>query len=806
MKQIFAVGSLTGSDAISVRASSLGMPADILTGLLPIATYQSQSLDSDYKPIRLSLVRTPATGRVLSHVTPGDGSYVSHLVLDVPATTDAQTAIQTWDSPHWQRTAGEAKEAKSDLPDLPFLPVSDRLDESALKTWLGDTVHRELLEFTITALVTTPETARITVNATSEDTAMIVYAVTRALPSTLTDDLTFSTYETNPQSTTARIIGCDRSRFEIGLPDGCFENGHVAFDPKSGRKSTLPREIGYSTIAVSSLASGDLALVDEFRATWQRLGLTDTTQFDLIDRLFRGQGSLDRDEMTRALQSPAVAVWVSARPDAVRQLTEWALDDIAFATGPFTRVVQAMRSQTDRMGSLADSVRSAGFEAVNSGDVIRAGNALDVILPMVAPAKAQAAWADVQAIDPASLTWETRWKLLPRLVQQANATPTGLAAWLNVPSKKLTDFLALDLPRAYMLMALRSDRPSEDWPTVAGALDRHPSFAVSTLKPSHEEDHARVESLFESLVVSQPGRSWFEEVLASAEEFPKSLLNRIFTVQLEKGSTDPDRLIRMHGPALVEHFRGQPGLETLATRFLSAPPADLLQQTGLIDFLTHLKTTDDPELKPRIEAVRCVHEFLEVPNPERTGLRALAEALNLAPSPLPGTAKTSVFRAISDELARRVDSKDFQSDVEAVACELGNTLAKGPTDLFQDMLREWRAKTDFASNVNAVAATLGIALGAPTCEGTGFDGLEADAFAIAAASSKAGRQRMLDAIDARTAEWPKDAKAKWGFLKEAVRPPSSRWGRDFACFLFGAVSVTLAGGVWWAIKSFPTQP
>lgn len=803
MKQIFAVGSLTGADAISVRASSLGMPADVLNGLLPIATYQSQSIDSDHKPVRLSLVRTSATGRVLSHVTPGEGSYVSHLVLNVPATTDAQTAIQTWDSPQWQRTAAEAN---TDLPDLPFLPVSDRLDESAVKNWLHDAVHRDLLEFTLTALVMTPETARITLNATSEDTAMIVYAVTRALPSALTDDLTFSTYETNPLSSNARIIGCDRSRFEIGLPEGCFENGHVAYDPKSGRKSTLPREIGYSALAVSSLASGDLASVDEFRATWQRLGLTDATQFDLIDRLFRGQGALDRDEMTRALQSPAVAAWVSARPDAIRQMTEWALDDVTFATGPFTRVVQAMRSQTDRMGGLADSVRSAGYSAVTSGDVIRAGNALDVILPMIAPAKAQAAWADVLAIDPTTLTWETRWKLLPRLVQQANTTPTGLATWLNVPCDKLSELLALDLPRAYMLIALRSDRPAQEWPTVAAALDRHPSLAVSTLKPSDEEDHARVESLFETLVVSQPGRSWFEDVLASAEEFPKSLLNRLFTVELEKGATDPDRLIRTHGPALLEHFRGQPGLESLAKRFLSAPPTDLLQQTGLIDFLTPLKATDDPELKPRIDAVRNVREFLDVPNAERTGLRSLAEAMNLTPSPLPGTAKTAVFRAISDELARRLDSKDFQSDVEAVASELGNTLAKGPTDLFQDMLREWRAKPDFATNVNATAATLGIALGALTNEATGFDGLEADAFAIAATASKAGRQRMLDAIDARTAEWPKDAKAKWSFLKEAVRPPSNRWGRDFVCFLFGALAITLAGGVWWAIKGFPTLP
>jgi hypothetical protein len=68
-------------------------------------------------PVRLSFLTTPNSGRVLTHVAPNGGTAFSHTLLDVPAGTDAHTAIQTWGSPHWQRH--EPGEGHT-LPELSF--------------------------------------------------------------------------------------------------------------------------------------------------------------------------------------------------------------------------------------------------------------------------------------------------------------------------------------------------------------------------------------------------------------------------------------------------------------------------------------------------------------------------------------------------------------------------------------------------------------------------------------------------------------------------------------------------------------
>ena len=52
---------------------------------------------------------------------------------------------------------------------------------------------------------------------------------------------------------------------------------------------------------------------------------------------------------------------------------------------------------------------------------------------------------------------------------------------------------------------------------------------------------------------------------------------------------------------------------------------------------------------------------------------------------------------------------------------------------------------------------------------------------------------LLDAIDARTADWPRSAKAQWGFLKTAVKPQGAgRYVRDAQFAVIGAAVASLA--------------
>lgn len=786
MKQVFAVSPLASKSADS-----------------------NTDLTTTPMPVRLSFLATPNSGRVLTHVVPNGGTAYSHSLLDVPAGTDAHTAIQTWGSPHWQRHEPSDGHA---LPELSFLPVADVLDDESLKVWLAEPSHRDMLEYVFTALLTAPADARIVLAAPAGDVALVVYAVTRAFPTSLTDDLTFSTYEADPLACKARIIGRDPGRASWDLPDACYRDGVYGYNPATGRKALLPRDVGFAAFALQSLASGDVAQLDELRGTWQRLGLTDHAPFDLIDRIARGSGELAKYEIASAVQTPSVAVWISSRPIAVNQLTDWALDDREFASGTFPKIVQAIRQRPKDLADLAEQIKRAGFDAVTAGDANRVGNAFDVIYPLTAPAKAAGIWNELHAkfADPAKLEWPMRWHLLPRLIRSRNQSggSPDFSKWLDVPAEKLGELLALDIPKPLTLQAVRrsverSETSNADMAEVARALATNPELARTVLQPTDEPEADRSAKLFEALLETAPDRPWFEELVGHAKDYPAPLLNRFFESELARERVDADRVVRTHGESLLTLFAGRSGLNTLGLRFLANPPADLLSHSGLLGFLSKLKEQDSTgeELKSRIAAVETVRGYLDKPTFDAEAMKAVAAALEFNPTPLPATVKTETFRAVAKGLTARADADSFPADLEAAMIHFGPVLAKGPSDLFQDLLREFRQSPSFATHHNQVSSTLAVALGAvksPELSGQ-LDGLEPDAFAIASDAAKSGKRAILDAVDRRAEEWAKEARAKWGFLREAVRPPQTRYGRDAFCIAFGAA---LVGIGWLATKVF----
>ncbi|MFO0935174.1 MAG: hypothetical protein U0798_01500 [Gemmataceae bacterium] len=822
MKQVYATGSLTSQSGTTskaaIRATSHGTNPEAIQTALSLADYLPPICGGDEPqkklPVRLSFLSTSQTGRVLTHVAPNGGTYFAHSLLDVPNGTDALTAIQTWGSPDWQR---HEMETGAELPEMPFLPVADVLDDQSVKTWLAEESHRDMLEYAFNALLVAAPNGRVVLAASADDVAAVVYAVTRAFPTSLTDDFTFSTYEPDPLSCRARLIGRDPGTDGIDLPDRCYRDENFGFNPSTGRKTTLPRIVGFAKFAVEALAAGQFAELDELRATWQRLHLSDATQFDLVDRIARNAGSIEKAELSTFVQSPAVAQWIAGKPEAVLKLTEWAIEDREFAKGPFSRIVPSIRQKSEAAAKLADAVKVAGYAAVESGDTTKAENAFDVILPMVAPAKAASLWTELpsKVKDPATLAWPMRWHLLPRLIRvKAQSTvgivPLEIQSWLSVPAEKLSELLAVELPRTHLIHAGREawkHRQPDTTETLTRAIAGDSALSLALLQPedSRNESIGHSAALFESLLKVAPERSWFVDVITRANDFPKSLVNRFFEADLAADRADADRVVRTQGESLLELFAGQSGLDTLGLRFLATPPADLLNQKDLCDFLTKLRDQagSSDALKSRIDAVLTVRKFLESPAFDSETLDAVAKALNLTPSPLPASAKADVFRTTVSALSRLSEQDEFQPSVERAMCHFGETLSKGPTDFFQDLLRDLRKAPEFARSVNLVSSTLAIALGAvKSPELTGkVEGLDPDAFAVASDAARAGKRKMLEEIDRRTAEWPKDARSKWGFLLEAVRPRGQRYGRDFVCMLIGAACVAVA----WAVFAFPIR-
>jgi hypothetical protein len=816
MKQLYSAGPLPGSATTTrssppaFKAASQGLRPEDVRAALPYTAYAPPPARAEENPrplpVRLALLNTPSAGRLLAHVAPNGGTYFAHALLNVPPTADAQLAIQTWGSPLWQR---HEPDTAGDLPELPYLPVADVLDDAALRAWLAAPGRRELIEFVLSALLSTPSTTRIFVAAPADDVAKVVYAVTRALPPGLLDDFTFSTYEPDPLHSPVRLVGCDTGAPEWDLPAGCYEGTGVGYNPTTGRKTELKAEVPFAAFAAKALAE-DVAPLDEFRATWQRLGLTDPRQFDLVYRLTRGAGLLTKEESATAVQNPTLAAWISARPDAVHQFLDWALDDTVFAHLALSRVIVPLRQKAEAVAKLADAVSRAGLAAVKAGDRLRVLNAFEVILPMAAPGKASAVWSELlsQVPDPDALSWEMRWHLLPRLIRFRQMTggaavDPALVKWLDVPAEKLGELLGLDLPKAYHLAVARAclNHDGEPGATFAKAVTAQPALVIQLLQPHDAIAEDRVAKLFEALVAEVPSHPWFEDVIANGTTFPAGRRNRFFEAVLAAGKVDADHVIRTHGPALLDLFSGQSGLDRLGRQFLASPPADVFTSAPLLDFLGKLK--DEPrvgdDVKERVAAVQAVRAFLDKPELAGDALRPVAAALTLRPAVLPPSARGEVLDTLNAELTRRADSGEFQRDLEVVLLHLGAALSEGPAGLYRELLRRQRERRDFGKHPNTVHAFLAVALGAAQSEEVGkqTEGLEGDAFAVAATAAERGGRRLLAAIDSRAKDWPKAARAQWGFLFEAVRPKGvGRSVRD--CLLFAA-GAGAASVVWFVV-------
>ena len=74
----------------------------------------------------------------------------------------------------------------------------------------------------LSAFLSTPTTTRIFLAASADDVAKVVYALTRALPQGLLDHFTFSTYESDPLSCSARLVGHESGSAEQDLPNACY--------------------------------------------------------------------------------------------------------------------------------------------------------------------------------------------------------------------------------------------------------------------------------------------------------------------------------------------------------------------------------------------------------------------------------------------------------------------------------------------------------------------------------------------------------------------------------------------------------
>lgn len=828
MKQLYCVSPEVQGRRARVRAASPGLSAERLEAAVRYAGYASPEpgpagLPFAAAPIRLALLHTADAGRLLCHstclgvdpATGRNGQFFSHVLLDVPATLDAQQAIHTWGSQLWQRADNGGGAV---LPEALYLPVSSVLGDQQLTQFLRQPAQRDLFQFLLAAVLTAPPSGRIFVAAPADEVALCVYGITRALPPALLENFTFSTYEHEPLDCPARLVGTCFANPAADLPAACYEPPHVGYNAATGRRSAVATEAPFVEFAVDTLARGHSAALDEFHATWQRLGVKEAALLDLVYRMARGTGTLTREESQQVLQHPTLGAWIASRPDALRQFLDWALEDNGYATTTFSRAVAALRQRPEVLARLAQTVQEEGLAAVRAGDLVRAPNALEAVLPMVAPAKAAAVWTELLTSfpDPEALSWEMRCYLLPRLVRLQPLEPgqvpgPALERWLRVPADKLAGLLALHLPEAYQLAAcsviLRQEADAAA--TLGRILTNHPHLALTVLRriAAEPEGQDRALALFNVLTAEAPAWPWAEDLVRQRQDFPAAFVDRCLETVLRAGRANPVSLVRGHGSALLAVLADAPTLDLLTAQLLAQPAEHVLEDRAIGEFLTALESRQglSVEVRERVQACQAVRDFLKQPALERDVLVRTAAALALQPPLFPQATGGRVVAAVAEELGRQGEAAPVQTELESVLSTLGPWFPEGPTALYRELLNRLQRQRGFWKQPAVLHAFLAVALGATESAelAAQLAPLDAEAFALARQTGQRGGARVLAELSARAAAWPRGARSQWQFLVRAVRPRG--WQdvvRDGALYLAGFATAGVVAGVLKVIGWF----
>ncbi|HMP02226.1 MAG TPA: hypothetical protein PKC45_06975, partial [Gemmatales bacterium] len=731
----------------------------------------------------------------------------SHLLLDVPSTVDAQQVLMSWSSDQWQRSDPGTAAA---LPEMLYLPVAARLDDAGLAAFMANAAQRDLVQFVLAAYLTTPSSTRIFLAVAPELMIWSLYALCRAFPQTLVEELTFSSYESEPVSVSARLVATSwADPTGRDLPATCYDGLGVGFNLYSGTKTAVNTSKPFVEFALESLASGKPVALDEFRATWHRLGVKGLGMLDLVYRLDRGTGEMTKEESRAALADPALAAWVAGKPEPLGQMLEWSFDDLDYATSIFSRAIVPLRQKPEVLAKLGSTVLEIGTASLRGGNLPRTRNALEVLLPMVAPAKAAGVWQELiqGCSDPGAMTWEMRAYLLPRLAKlkplQLGQTPDAeVQRWLTLSDDHLAEFLRLELPQPYLLAAtLQALGDSERWPAVVRALADHHALVLPLLGQLAAQPGGadRAVSLFEA-ILAESSRPWAEDLVRHGRLLPTPVLDRCLLAALQAPSADVVGLVRGQGVALVDRLAGQASLERIAQVLLGRPGAELLADQAFEQFLAALgpTTTLSESVRRRLDDFLAVRAFLQKPELSRDTLRRVAQALQATPELFSSQVRDRVVAVAAGPL--RSGQPGVMQDLENVLLALGLCYSGGPSELYRVLHGELREDRNFWRTEELVHAFMALSLDASQVPEVNaeLNGLDDSAYALVQGMRHYGGPKLVAAIDKRTETWPRPARRQWVFLTQSGKPASFQGPlRDL---LMVAIGTGLAALVFFILR------
>jgi hypothetical protein len=309
--------SVDGAGGLRFRAVSIGLPLHLAKEFSNRLGYTLPSHDFTVSnaPIRLAFLPVNSGETLLVHSnylgedpdTGRQGNYFSHAILVTPEITSRE-AIRTWDSSEWKQ---ENADYESSLPLRDHLPRETTFSGPACAKVADFAAYPENcanLEWTMNAIVNTPgQFDQVIIIGDSHYIAWLIYCALHVLPTPLSRKIKFSTYEKNPLTASAAVVG---TVFPDGIeaPSSFFRDGKAALDTRSGKRTEVPTS-GYAEMILRGLTAGDHFDIFSLVAALDQYGEIEATDLNLIADFLLGKIE-DPVKVSRLLDTLSPDIWL----------------------------------------------------------------------------------------------------------------------------------------------------------------------------------------------------------------------------------------------------------------------------------------------------------------------------------------------------------------------------------------------------------------------------------------------------------------------------------------------------------------
>nr|VFK24620.1 MAG: hypothetical protein BECKMB1821G_GA0114241_100924 [Candidatus Kentron sp. MB]VFK27072.1 MAG: hypothetical protein BECKMB1821I_GA0114274_100228 [Candidatus Kentron sp. MB]VFK74916.1 MAG: hypothetical protein BECKMB1821H_GA0114242_101225 [Candidatus Kentron sp. MB] len=815
MKQLYHTSckkgfSANGNSGFQVRAVTVGFPDGRIRAMLPFVGYEIPLANIDRNqlpeiaPTRLALFEAPNVGRITIHgvyvgqdpTTGRDGNYFSHLLCDVPDSVSAANVLQTWGSSVWQTHDNDSIDKQ--LGELETLPCNGSLNEQGVSNFLCEPRHQEMFRFLLNAWLTLPEGGRIFLAANSEDVAICLWGLTRCLPDSLQRNLTFSTYEKNPLTSFARVVGAWWGDVQArDLPHACYTGRNLGFNGFTDRPpSMLPKTLAYVDFIVASCSEGNISSIDKFHANINSEVLGNIEHLDRLYRILHKPDAVTAEELRSATEISVLRECIIEHPGAVAKLTRVAVSDPRYAQGAFSSFVKELNHDPIRRKQVCDVAvevvctaaendERQTLEAFFSGFVPSLENPLkDKVLndtweQLRTPSELRP--DSFSVLLPQALSWYTDKKQEDKINQ-----------WLTVSLKQLPTVLSANVGQAFKVRACLNicDDRKECANELSIPIQAHPKLVIPVMKGIVERPtlgEACSKDFFRTVVGKDRSQDVANELLASGSQLPSELFDYCLEQCLNCGCLTAQKVASSQWHSLpLSDERRLSLCEAIISEYKINELVNDAISSEFLGELTKIQSTP-AALRTKVKSLLAIRRFITGSQMTSSGCQELADALRNYSSP---NEQQALTKLLSQQFTKRLFASQEADQawelLESFLISVGG-VAEYPA-LYTHILSQAGEEPTFWKEPLLLHAFLACGFGVST-QGSGVPwrgDLAKNAEEFAKQLAKKGGRRIFRKVYRESQSWRKIGAdqqfQQWRNIAKRIEPISiwQRTGKAFA--------------------------